>query len=297
MKIKQLLIAAIFCVPLLFQSVLSMAVSPHIRISQVYGGGGNAGAVYKNDFIELFNASSSPVSLAGWSVQYAAAASASWTVIPLSGTIDGGVHYLIQLAAGAGGTMALPAADLTDSSLNISASAGKVAIVTGTTPLNGLCPNDPAIQDLVGYGSGVTCFETSTAPSPSNTKSILRMGDGCTDTDNNAADFTLISPAPQNSFNSLPQLCVGVGIDKQEEVLSPCIWNSNNILYIDFQSVNGMTMTIELFDLPGRLLSREQWNAQQRFTKDLSAYPCSYIVVRVIYENGIQSTKLLSFFR
>src|SRR5207249_4835668 len=27
----------------------------HIVISQVYGGGGNSGAAYKNDFIELFN--------------------------------------------------------------------------------------------------------------------------------------------------------------------------------------------------------------------------------------------------
>ncbi|MEQ1530867.1 MAG: hypothetical protein ABL925_16240, partial [Methylococcales bacterium] len=31
------------------------AVSPNIVISQVYGGGGNTGATYKNDFIELFN--------------------------------------------------------------------------------------------------------------------------------------------------------------------------------------------------------------------------------------------------
>ena len=31
------------------------AVSPNIVISQVYGGGGNAGATFTNDFIELFN--------------------------------------------------------------------------------------------------------------------------------------------------------------------------------------------------------------------------------------------------
>jgi uncharacterized protein len=49
------------------------ASSPHIVISQVYGGGGNSGAPYTHDFIELFNRSSEPVSLAGWSVQYASA--------------------------------------------------------------------------------------------------------------------------------------------------------------------------------------------------------------------------------
>ena len=31
------------------------AVSANIVISQVYGGGGNSGATFKNDFIELYN--------------------------------------------------------------------------------------------------------------------------------------------------------------------------------------------------------------------------------------------------
>jgi hypothetical protein len=37
--------------------------APGVVISQIYGAGGNTGATYKNDFIELFNASSSPVTL------------------------------------------------------------------------------------------------------------------------------------------------------------------------------------------------------------------------------------------
>jgi predicted extracellular nuclease len=60
-------------------ALLSLATTPHhafavgqVVISQVYGGGGNAGAPYKNDFIELHNRSNATVSLAGWSVQYAA---------------------------------------------------------------------------------------------------------------------------------------------------------------------------------------------------------------------------------
>ena len=51
----------------------ALAVSPNIVISQVYGGGGNSGATYKQDFIELFNRGTSPASLAGWSLQYASA--------------------------------------------------------------------------------------------------------------------------------------------------------------------------------------------------------------------------------
>ena len=46
----------------------------NVVISQVYGGGGNTGATLKTDFIELSNRSFVPVSLAGWSVQYASSA-------------------------------------------------------------------------------------------------------------------------------------------------------------------------------------------------------------------------------
>ena len=47
-----------------------------VVISQVYGGGGNSGATYRNDFVELFNRGAEPVSLAGWSIQYASATGA-----------------------------------------------------------------------------------------------------------------------------------------------------------------------------------------------------------------------------
>lgn len=40
--------------------------SPNLVISQIYGGGGNAGAPLANDFIEIFNRSSSPVDLSGY---------------------------------------------------------------------------------------------------------------------------------------------------------------------------------------------------------------------------------------
>jgi len=50
----------------------------NVVISQVYGGGGNSGATLRNDYIELFNRSAAPVSLAGWSVQYASSAGNTW---------------------------------------------------------------------------------------------------------------------------------------------------------------------------------------------------------------------------
>ncbi len=113
----------------------ALAASPDIVISQVYGGGGNSGATFTNDFIELYNRGSAPVDLAGWSVQYASAAGTSWQVTALSGTLAAGAHYLVQEGAGAGGTTALPTPDASGS-IALSAASGKVALSTAATALS-----------------------------------------------------------------------------------------------------------------------------------------------------------------
>ena len=58
-----------------------------IVVSQIYGGGGNSGATYRNDFVELFNRSSNTISVAGWSVQYGSADGSTWQSAPLNGTL------------------------------------------------------------------------------------------------------------------------------------------------------------------------------------------------------------------
>jgi len=74
-----------------------------VVISQIYGGGGNTGAPYQNDYVELFNRGSSAVSLNNWSVQYAGATGNTWTVVALpNATINPGQYYLIKLASGGG---------------------------------------------------------------------------------------------------------------------------------------------------------------------------------------------------
>lgn len=87
------------------------AVSTTVVISQVYGGGGNAGATYRNDFIELYNLGTATVDLSGWSVQYGSATGSTWAATPLSGSIAPGHYYLVKEAAGAGGTVDLPTPD------------------------------------------------------------------------------------------------------------------------------------------------------------------------------------------
>ncbi len=175
--------------------------SADLVISQVYGGGGNSGATYKNDFIEVFNRSASAVSVSGWSVQYASSSGSSWQLTNLSGTIQPGKYYLVKEAAGTGGTTNLPTADATGS-ISMSATSGKVALVRNQTALtcSSSCVPSASIADFVGYGSSASSFEGSGPTATlSNTTAALRALAGCTDTDNNASDFTASAATPRNS--------------------------------------------------------------------------------------------------
>jgi len=179
-----------------------------VVISQVYGGGGDASAPFKNDFVELFNRGAEPVVMTGWSIQYASAATAttfaSNSVTPINASLAPGQYLLVQMAAGAGSAAPLPSPDVIGS-VAMSASGGKVALVNTTTGLacnGGSTPcsaaQEASIVDLVGY-DGANYFETSPAPAASNTTAVLRKNAGCTDTNNNGLDFALGAPLPRSS--------------------------------------------------------------------------------------------------
>ncbi|WP_341890698.1 ExeM/NucH family extracellular endonuclease [Variovorax sp. YR752] len=173
-----------------------------VVISQIYGGGGNSGTTLRNDFIEVFNAGSAPVSLAGWSVQYASTAGTSWQVTNLgAATLAPGQYYLVQQAAQGGGTQNLPTPDAIGT-IPMSASGGKVALVASTTALTGSTPSGASLVDLVGWGAA-TYFEGAAAPSTVATTAVLRNAAGCTDSDNNGSDFTAAAPTPRNSSTAL----------------------------------------------------------------------------------------------
>ena len=207
-------------VPFALPARVAQAVSPDIVISQVYGGGGNSGAQYTNDYIELFNRGTSTVSLAGWSVQYTSATgtgnfgSATNLITPLSGSLAPGQYLLVQEAAGATPSAALPTPDVTDSTpINMAAGGGKAALVNTTTPLGCNGSSTPCssaalatIIDLIGW-DGANFYEGSgPGPTTTNTTVALRALGGCQDTDNNSADFALAAPAPRNTASPL-NLC------------------------------------------------------------------------------------------
>lgn len=186
--------------------------SNDLVLSQVYGGGGNSGATLKNDFIEIFNRGTSAVNVSGWSVQYTSATGSAWSTTALSGSIQPGHYYLVQEAAGGGGTTNLPTADATGT-IAMSLSSGKVALVRSTAALscNTACVPSANIADFVGYGSSANAFEGGgPTPTLTNTTAAQRGGVGCTDTDSNAADFATAAPAPRNSSSPVHS-CGGGG--------------------------------------------------------------------------------------
>jgi hypothetical protein len=181
-------------------------------ISQVYGGAGCGTAscsTYQNDYIELYNRSTTAVSITGWSVQYAAATGTAWQVTSLPNvTVQPGQYLLVAESASANGVSPLPTPDATGT-IVMSATAGKVALVNCITALTGACPANVtgacSIIDFVGYGATANCNETANAPAPSTTVADIRGGGGNTDTDNNSTDFTAAVPTPRNTastFNS-----------------------------------------------------------------------------------------------
>jgi len=171
---------------------------PIVVISQVYGGGGNSGATYKNDFIELYNRGTATADLSTYAVQYTSAAGSTWSETTLSGTLAAGHYYLIQEAAGTGGTVNLPTPQAVGS-ISMSATAGKVALTKTTTLLTVDNPlGNGNVVDFIGYGTA-DCWEgAGAAAAPSNTTADLRAGSGGTDSNNNNTDFATGSPNPRN---------------------------------------------------------------------------------------------------
>jgi uncharacterized protein (TIGR03437 family) len=172
-----------------------------VVISQIYGGGGNSGAPYNHDFIELFNQGDTSQSLAGWSVQYASATGTTWVVTNLTPvTLASGQYYLIQEASGGSAGAELPSPD-TSGTISMAATAGKVALVASTTTLSGSCVvNNSLVVDFVGYGPTANCFAgTGPAPAPGNQLAVDRAGKGCVNTGNNAADFATTAPNPRRT--------------------------------------------------------------------------------------------------
>ena len=187
----------------------TVADGPQIRISQIYGGGGLANALYQNDFIELHNAGQTAVDVTGWSIQYFRGNQMDTPAfrLDLSGVIPAGGYYLAAGRSANGcnvGTRPcgapLPTVDAANLTLDIANSYAMVYLVDHQNTLPEFCRGDIAPVDMVGYGTTAPCYEgDGPAPGASNTTAVIRQDAGCQDADQNEADFVAGAPTPRNS--------------------------------------------------------------------------------------------------
>ncbi|GAA5189656.1 ExeM/NucH family extracellular endonuclease [Rugosimonospora acidiphila] len=171
-------------------------------ISEAYVNGGSAGATYLNKFVELYNPTPSAISLAGDTLQYRAPTS---TVVPsgsqvftLTGTVAGHGHFLIQLPSNGASSnpgAPLPTPDLsTGGSVNPGAGGGTLFIAASTS---GVLPTDSTVIDKIGWGTSNS--PEGSAPSGNSLTASYQRDAAGTDTDNNATDFQVAGPTPQDA--------------------------------------------------------------------------------------------------
>ena len=164
-RIHLLVLLSALALPLAVTSARASGAGSLV-VAEVYAAGGNSGAAYSNDYVELFNRGASSVAVDGWTLQYASAAGTNWQSTALSGSIPAGGRYLVQLASGGANGAALPAADATGTS-NLAATGGKVALVDDTTALS------------CGASAG-SCSSASDTPGPRRLRQRRRLrGERC----------------------------------------------------------------------------------------------------------------------
>ena len=249
---------------------ISVTSQAQVVISQVYGGGGNTGATFSNDFIELFNRGNTAQNLLGWSVQYTSTAGPTapntWikTLLP-DFTLQPGQYFLIQQAAGATPSTPLPTADLDGATattgsdglplttgIAMSGSNGKVILVSSDIAETTSNPTGSQIIDKVGYGATPVGFEGTgpTGTALTNTTSAQRNNAGCVDTDNNPTDFTAELPIPRNSAAPVNICTLSVA---QNEISGLNVYPNpvtNGILNITTD--NNDAKSVILFDVLGK---------------------------------------------
>jgi endonuclease G len=213
-------------------AVSRTAVSTTLVLSQISGGNG----YYSNDWVEIKNVSATSQSLNGLTLLYGSATGnfgGGVFALP-NATLAPGQYYLVQLNSAAPGTTPLPVTpDASTTTISMSGTSGKVGIVSsGGIPGNACgataTPCDAtqlaAFIDWVAWGAagnGTANNGEGGNPSVNNgvaitaTQGMARKTNGCTDTDNNNADFDLYTnppvapiPPPRNT-SSAPAPCGG----------------------------------------------------------------------------------------
>ena len=260
-------------------------VVPNVIITEVYGGGGNSGATLRNDFVELYNTTAEPVDIGGWSLQYysatgtGTATSGNVFVFPAETFIQPNSHFLIQGAAGTGGSEDLPQPDAV-MTINLGGTGGKIILYTvseaqtiAASDLSSIIGN-VAFKDYVPYGTtAVPVWGSPTTAVTNSTSAQRRIVDlQYVYTQNIGVDFIVDTPTPQNS---------GFTSSTTEVSILPVIVQGSQLR---FEAVAGQR--VEVYSAVGQRLysniTNDGWN-----TVSLNAR--GILIVRV----GDQVTKVI----
>ncbi|HXI25371.1 MAG TPA: Calx-beta domain-containing protein [Pyrinomonadaceae bacterium] len=185
----------------------------NIVISQIYTRGGETGAIYQNDFIELYNRSNSVVDINGWMLHITTFEGSFPSVVGVrfvsssSIPILPGMHMLFTFTTGGANGQPLNG-DFPVPFVSLGSAGGQIVLLGKDKNLPAGCPASPdltgAVIDYVGYGTA-TCFEGTVTLAPAATKSLTRINGGCTDTNNNLADFSFADPNPRGLTSPIVQ--------------------------------------------------------------------------------------------
>lgn len=182
----------------------TQAVSSTIVISEFRTRGPNGG---NDEFVELYNLSTSPVDIGGWRIRGSSSGGGTNTraTIAAGVTLQPGCHYLLTHSGYSG------------------AVAGDKTYSSGISDNGGIALGMPngTIVDQVGLSSG-SAFKEGTTLTPLTTstdRGYERKPGGASgsgiDTDRNSDDFGLISPStPQNSSST----CVSAATPSQMRI-------------------------------------------------------------------------------
>ncbi len=218
----------------------SLTSIPDVIITQVYGGGGNSGATFKSDFIELFNTTNSDINITGWCLYYLAATSSATTTkyeFSTNTIIKAGKHFALKCADGTGTQPAWNVVFDGTSTLALGGTAGKIIMLKSNatftltaSPTIEEIVNNVNFADYVPYGTTAIPIWGSamTANTASTTAAKRKFVNGQYQyTKNIGTDFEIVTAEPRNS-----SITVGVKIV-----------NDNNISLFAFNKtlfVNGI---------------------------------------------------------
>jgi len=163
------------------------AFSPGIIINEIQ----TAGVSANDEFIELYNPSSSSVDISKWSIQYRGGSGAVYYKKNFESNNTIPAHGYFLVAHGGNENYSGVAAYNMSWSQGLSSSGGTIFLVNNQNSL--VSGADASIVDKVGYGAS-SDYEKVSAKNPVSKESIGRI-DG-KDTDDNSQDFTIQDPSP-----------------------------------------------------------------------------------------------------